>query len=289
MADTSIRRKLRIGRLRDAIVFPFQNATALLRLALLPGLAVVIVGAAAFGLFLQATVTTQDRIPPNIYASIALNVLWFLVFTAAVLIFGVGVYRLIPRGEQPGWLPRPRRYHAAFLAVIVFYAVMRGILGVIVEDTGPLVAAAVQQLDPQRDPRIVSGLVIVGLFLLWVWLVIKLLLLLPHAAATGRISPAVSWRAMQGNVWRAVFALLLLSMTMVAVGLVLQLVTVALLDTAFLRIAKGTLNSPWAAFVPVAMFWVAIGIPALVTVFVIAAALVAYIYKDLVDDPAVAA
>jgi hypothetical protein len=294
MADAQIRRKLRIGRLNDALAFPFQNSLPLLRLGLIPGLAVIVFNVAAFSLlprYASAVISLEDarRAAENYQL---FYWLWMGVWFFAIAVFFVGVCRLILRGERPGWLPRFRRYELAFLTALALLALLGALYGMAgYAVLSPLDAYLEQQPDPASAMLLAAALVEFAVWLLMIFLYVRLALLLPHATATGVISPAVSWRGTRGNFWRFVLAFLLLLLIAAALWMGLGLVSmvaVAMVEGVLGVLAPGGGVLRGAPLLGTMAIWMLILAPMIGIILAMVMAFLAYAYKDLVQDAAVA-
>jgi uncharacterized membrane protein YhdT len=298
MADVQNRRTFRVGRFKDAIVFPFANIGSFAKLALFPAL---IAGALSYLVLrafwpVDASFDSQEEAKRFMEAlNPAINIV-YLIVTLAGAVVAVGIHRFIIRGEQPGWvILRLRWYELAYILVpLVFILVQAGIWIVVA-----LVAlGAAAAVDPAlvgqvlRDPAAIQdlegtlpgslGLVaivaFIALFVLVLWTSMRLVLMFPHAAVEGSLSPRFSWRAMKGNVWR--FG--------VATGLfgLATLLPSTLIMAAVAALVIGPNPGHLGPFSPGTLGFVVI--PALVGIFIsaMAVALLSYIYKDLVTAPA---
>jgi hypothetical protein len=228
-----IRRKLPIKVFWEAFVFPFTNFGALFQIFFFPSLLLMAIAAAALWLFWPpgADVTTTDGLQGTLLAmSPLLNILNIILVIFSIM-FAVHIHRYIVNEEDPGWvLFRFRRYELMYLltAIVIFLCFVLTILAVV----GGVMLLLGVSLDPEMWARLQSGetvqlpvqhgwlfALIVALYVLFFWVVVRLVLMLPHAAITGRLSFSTSWRAMKGNFWRFVLACLLFSLLVMALFL----------------------------------------------------------------------
>jgi membrane-anchored glycerophosphoryl diester phosphodiesterase (GDPDase) len=73
-------------------------------------------------------------------------------------------------------------------------------------------------------------LIFVAVWIIYIWLYVKLILALPNAAVTGRISLARSWNALRGNVWRFIGYSLVILLTYMVPIFLLALIGAGLLE-----------------------------------------------------------
>jgi hypothetical protein len=288
MAD-AFQNKLRVGgTVKDALLFPFRHPLALLRLGLVPGLIAAAICYALFRAFWPAAApfdspqAKQEAFQALLLGWIGINVVLGIVG----VIVAVGIHRLIVNGEQPGWvLFRFGRYELAYagawLAIILIYWIGPTLVGTLL---AALTGQGAPTLPPDSPPRpgqvrawpeainpsfVLLWLALIGLFL---WLQIKLALIFPHAAVTGKISFGVSWRATRGNFWRFVGAGLLLILILLPIWLLISSIAIGVPPPG------GFLFTGIALVVTTIVIMSAIGV-----------AFISYIYRDLVDlgQPAV--
>jgi hypothetical protein len=150
------------------------------------------------------------------------------------MMFAVHIHRYIINEEDPGWvLFRFGRYELMYLltGIVLFLCFALFILVAVVGVT-PILGVS---LNSEMWTRLQSGQSVplpgphgwffalgVAVYCLFVWIAVRLVLMLPHAAVTGRLSFGVSWRAMKGNFWRFVLACILFALLVVAVVLLLS-------------------------------------------------------------------
>lgn len=211
----------------------------------------------------------------------------------------VGIHRLIVKGEEPRrFTLRFGRYELAYWGVAVLFvlafAVERLALGSLIALTSAgselviatdvpgepdIEASPFSHLSPMAIAASAVSVAVIA------WLHIRLALIFPHAAVTGRISPALSWHAMAGNFWRMVGAGLLLLLGLIPIYAALIGLPLLLIKW---QVATATEGDPsmqgiaHLALLPGALA----GFCLVVTVF---AAFMSYVYKDLVDDADLAA
>jgi len=303
MADAQNRRKIRIGRVKDAIVFPFANVGSLVKLALFPIIIAAIASYAVLRAFwpTDIVVTMQEDVPRFMQAiSPAINIIYLLALAVSAIV-AVGIHRFIIRDEQPGWvIARFRWYELAYLLAPLVFGIMQ--LGLMIVVALAVLAAAaiidpslvgtllgdpsaIQNLEGQQVPAGLAVVFAIGFFVLFVliaWIGVRLTLMLPHAAVTGSLSPATSWRAMKGNFWRFFLTALLFGLGAILPAVLLTSLLMFAVSSAALGSDVGNTGTFPPGFIAV---W---AIPTLVyvLVFSMAVALLSYTYKDLVGDPA---
>jgi hypothetical protein len=281
MAD-AFQNKLRVGgTVKDALLFPFRHPLALLRLGLVPGLIAAAICYALFRAFwpvaapFDSPQAKQEAFQALLLGWIGINVVLGIVG----VIVAVGIHRLIVNGEQPGWvLFRFGRYELAYagalLAVIIIYSIGPTLVGALLaaltgQDAPPLpsdgspTAEQVLAWWEAINPFFILGLVVIGLLL---WLQIRLALIFPHAAVTGRISFGVPWRAMRGNFWRFVGAGLLLMLVLMSMWLLITTIAIG--------------SQPPGGFPYTGL---ALALAMFVIMSAIGVAFISYVYRDLVE------
>ena len=278
MAVRGGRARLRIERTMDATIFTLKNIPTLLRLGLFPALIALAINVI---LIMAVPVQAIDFRNPSDMLRVAASlwpIFWVpnILFALAAAVYIVGIHRFILLGERPGWITaRFGRHELAFITpVAIFYAafcafdlVFTGLIELIGTDS-------TQSFIPDAIAA-VFGVILV-------WLCLRLLLLASHAAVTGRISPAVSWRAMAGNVWRAVLAAITLGIggfiVWVIAALPGLLIVGVLLPASHLAAAD-------TRTMLLTMLYHAAGVtPAHGALLAIFAAFLSYAYKDLVEE-----
>ncbi len=168
MSETVRVRRLRADLVYAAFDIVMANGGALIRLGLIPALGAFL-GSCFAALFYPGAEIGQ------------------ILYGVAGIIFAVGFHGIILEDDRPGWIAfRFRDRELAYAALVLLY----------------ILAASLAKLLSKlfvwllgSPARIIVG----GLF---VWVVLRLVLMFPHAAKTGEISFNPSWDAMKGNIWR---------------------------------------------------------------------------------------
>jgi hypothetical protein len=297
MAATQHRRKLRIGRVKDALLFPFKNIMALLRLGLGPG---AIAAALSYAIVTGYPIENADLRNPEAAERVMLSLLPVLIVTSllstlAMSIYAVGIHRLIIRGEQSDWvLFRFGRYEVAYFgAMLLFYAayfleqsalefIVSQAFGGFGQPGRPAPAGVDASVLGMLTQPFTAIAVILALTGVLIWVHLRLALLFPHAAVTGTIAPLVSWRAMAGNSLRMLGALILLGLGAIVVWLVLGSTTLFAVS-GFLLSAGGRADDVAGMVRTIAAVGVAV-MPAIAILIAITVAFMSYVYKDLVED-----
>lgn len=308
MARTEGRRKIKFSNAWEAMLFPFTNLLGLLRLSLLPTL---IATAIVFGAYLllapdlSLQISTPEDMDRFTRAIFPLMILAWLLYVVVAIIMAVGIHRLILRGERMGWtLLRVRGYELAYAAAAgLFFAAaiaeqyifvfIGQLFGIVFPAPGGGTSIAEQQefLNQVKDLPVafmVAG-VLIGLALIWVH--VRLALVFPHAAVTGRISLSASWTAMRGNVWRfllaavmtAIMTMFLYLVIVLALGLlggVVAMVVISLGGGAPAQIQTET------GAMAIVVFPLIFGLLSNWLAIAVVVAFVSFAYKDLIDAPA---
>jgi hypothetical protein len=284
MVSTGERRRVRMRRVRDALLFPFTNITALLRIGLIPSLIALTMLAA-----LIAFAGWPRRTGPLVEVE---SVRYFgrvlLIFILGL--YAAGVHRLIVRNERPRRVTlRFSSYEQAYWAVVGIFALASFVEGYLLDavlswigmDAGlPDETGVHNQNDDMQflqEGLPVRGLTIAAITVILMWLHVRLSLMFPHAAVTGRISPCLSWRATAGSFWRMIGAGVLLFLGMLPLYAVIGLPPVMLVK--WLAYTRDTDTQVLArlALIPAAFM-------AFCLVTTIIVAFMSFVYKDLVDD-----
>ncbi len=292
---TQNRRKLRIGRVKDGLLFPFKNILALLRLGLFPTLIAGVLSCAIVTGYPVETVDLQDDAAAERFVSslLPLFIVISLLFTIAMSIYAVGIHRLIIRGEPADWVVlRFGRYELAYLGVLLlFYAASvaeESVLEFIGQQAlggtgfpgrpGPAgLDASVLGVVGQPVTMVLLSLALIGVL---IWVHLRLALMFPHAAVEGSIAPLISWHAMAGNSLRLLGALILLCLA----GLVLWIVlgSTALVALVGLLPTEGA-RSSGEVLKTMSLIGLAIA-PVIAILLAVPIAVMSYVYKDLVED-----
>lgn len=308
MATIYGRPKLRIGVWKEAFAFPFRNFFTLVQFSLVPTFIAVALSLAILYYAWPSNMPTGtpeelkrfiDSLNPALNATDLVTVLFGLVIA-------VCIHRLIILGERPGWIiVRFGRYEIAYVGaflvfILVTFVVMLPIFALIAAAAFfGLVPAEVFTTNGRLAPEVAQRLMVPGLLfgvgvvvtvIVAAWVQVRLALIFPHAAVTGRISLGVSWNAMKGNFWRYLAAALIL-------GLVLFVLWVVVGGAIFAVVASYLLSSPQlAGNEPVqignslytALLVYICSLPLYIFGFSMFVAFISYAYADLVDARAAA-
>lgn len=266
--------KLGLGIVQDAVMFPFRNPFAVLRLGLFPIL--IFLTAAQIGIS-HLILFASEMTSSGLGAAALSTVLLLLVYPLATAAFGVGISRLIVRGEAPRWavlrLGRHERAHAAtvLLLLLLTVAVQAGFAGLgwiaeLAHDAGFGLA---------RLTGLAFAAVSVAAFAAAFWIYMRLALALPHAAVAGERSLKACWNALDGNFWRFVAALVIVAGLGALASLLLMapLMVAGALATDVLAPDYG----PWFLTVRTILL-----MPVTLLILSMLIALLAYAYRDLV-------
>jgi hypothetical protein len=274
MAQTQ--RKLRIGIFTDAVVFPFANILSLLKLGLIPLIIVMLINyamSANIDIRADLRMTSPEDMAAFMRAQLPAQVVGSILLLVVGVIYAVGVHRIILRHEYPGWvILRFRRYELAYLGAVVLYVLIT--TGVQLFALLALYALgfpdfAAQFADLAERAGGLLFLAFGALMVFTAWLGLRLLLMMPHAAVTGEISPAVSWRATRGNFWRLFAASLLLVLVLLPIMAVASLLVQGALGGVAVPMGRNIAMLPISGFIYSMTF-----------------ALASYAYKELVLDEA---
>jgi hypothetical protein len=288
------RRKLPVWRtVKRAIVFPFANLGALIKLGLVPALlalAVSYVGVRALWPDDIQSTTPQDVLLSFEKWEIA-TLPSTIAYGIVLVIIAVGIHRLIIRDERPGWiLLRFGRYELAYALLLLVLA--GGYLTILF----PLIFGGIFPSQLFRPggfggPEGVSaGLTLAALVIallifipLTMWLNVRLVLTFPHAAVTGRFGFGVAWRAAKGNFWRLIGAFVLIFLVTLVIEIPSEYLLTAFAETL---LASGAQSSPASGFDVMGRHWLLLEafmlpIHGLTTGMFVA--LASYSYRELVE------
>lgn len=302
------RDKLPIGVFWEGFLFPFKNFGTLFKILFLPIVLLLAISAGIMWLFAPGLpdFSNGGEVAGYLQAvSPALDIVNLLFVIFAIMI-AVHIHRYIVRDEAPGWVVfRFWRYEFMYLltsivVTLVYIAAMLALFfgfwllwGIPFEALQALLAHQPGQPAPSVPPPptwlIVAGIVV---FVVVIWAQIRLILMLPHAAVTGRISFATSWSAMKGNFWRFVLAAILFGLLLLAVVAIFYLAAIfiipAVLGVPFNLPQPGVAMAPeevrgmvvsmlilYGAAIPIWILYVSAGV-----------AFISYAYAYLVGRPA---
>lgn len=281
MAVRGGRARLRIERAIDATIFVLKNIPTLLRLGLFPTLIAL---AISFCVVIAVPAQVIDRSKPGETTRV-MESLWLVSWTPSILfalagaIFMVGIHRFILRGEKPGWvIARFGRYELALIGAIALVCAM--LYAVTYVFAAPM--ELIELIETSPSQVLLSNAIALIVVVILVWLYARLLLLTPHAAVTGHISPMVSWRAMAGNVWSAVIAWVVLGLGEIVVALIPGLL--GLLFMKFLLPVSDLGIADSRGMLLLELYETTAKLPAYGAVIAVNAAFLSYAYKDLVEE-----
>jgi hypothetical protein len=296
MTQAVNRRKLPIGLFWEAFRFPFAHFGAVFRIFFIPTLLLIAIMIAAVWYFAPQGMDVSS--PENIEfylksASPTLDIL-NIVFVLLTMMLAVHLHRYIVNGEDPGWVIfRFGRYELMYLLTTIVIGLCIGLVVLIVVIGGLLLLGL--PVDPQAWTATQPGqpvlppppawLWTVGVvfYVLFIWVMVRLVLMLPHAAVTGRLSFSVSWRAMKGNFWRFLFAGLLFSLIVAVAVLVLFGSASVALQTFSATLVPGA-QVPPEQFVAMISLLTAISAVFWVFYFSMAVAFISYAYAHLIGN-----
>jgi hypothetical protein len=138
-----------------------------------------------------------------------------------------------------------------------------------------LIAAGPEQFLLRMAVGLVFGIVVI-------WLCLRLSLMLPHAAVTGRIAPAVSWRAMAGNGWRGFGAWLAVGLGAGIAALIAALPGLLFTEVLF-PLGQFPIEDSRDLLLR-RLYETAVAVPAYGAIAAVYAAFLGYAYKDLCPE-----
>jgi len=260
--QTSSKRDRPIETMLATISFVFRKAPILLWIGLPPALLSLAVTYAIYRVWVPGVlidVHAASRLPPSLA--------WVEVIVNGICatLFAVGVHRLVLRQElAPGIPVRLRRYELAYAGTLSLFAAAELLFGLIIAG---VVNAVPDGATPLGTLILLPVAVVLAFFVIWVH--VRLALVFPHAALTGRIELPVSWRAMKGNVEKFIFGglALLLLCAAVQIGVLIF----------FTRVETYWPNAPWTMIASQLAMIVVWGL-----VVAVITAYVSYTYQALV-------
>ncbi|WP_088344495.1 MULTISPECIES: hypothetical protein [Rhodomicrobium] len=302
-------RKIRFGIAWEAVRYPFANIFGLLRLTLLPALISAALLYAAYRLFgspISLQVETPEDIERFAKAIVPLTMPFWALCLFVSVIMAVGIHRHILRGEGLEWTLVPiRGYELAYAAVAGLFTaatfieqylfhLVAGWFGIVTPPPlgGSGFTAAqydIVQFVKDASPALIATVALLTAVLIWAH--VRLALVFPHAAVTGRISLSESWAAMRGNVWRFVVAALLMSILVFVVYL-LTVLAVAVLGFVAVTLKALLAMTPQIPYAPdvvpvsVSVFTIILFLLSNWLLIGMIVAFVSFIYQDLVDGSA---
>ena len=311
MASIYGRPKLRIGVWKEAFAFPFRNFFTLLQFSLVPTLIVVAISVVMLHYAWPSSIPIDTApVPEELERFLnpvhpALSVASF-VATILALVIPVCIHRFIVLGEHPGWIfVRFGRYELAYAGAILVYvlvvlAIWMPIAAFIAASVSfGFVPAEIFTASGPLDPAVAGRL---GMFVLLVapgvlitiivgcWIQARIALIFSDAAVAGRISLGVSWRAMKGNFWRFVAAVLILVLVSSVFWGVVGGVIFAVTANYFGFLSGFATSDPVQfanALYGTFLIYICLS-PLYVFAFAMFVALISYVYADLVGARAAA-
>jgi hypothetical protein len=272
---SSAQPKITFEQAKAAIVFPFENIGAVIKLGLFPVIFALIIIFTAFAAMVPSAINVQspqdlEQLQLSLIPAQIIMQLTIIIFGS---IFAVGVHRFIILRTPPAWtFFRFRKYELYYiLANIVIVVVL-----ILTYFASYLVLYYLLSVDlaynPDTPPSPALLIVLFLLFGLYMWIYSKLILALPNAAITGHLSLATSWHALKGNFWRFVgfgIVIILAYMLLYLILIILVMVLLAIIPSQIFAIL---LNLALMFLFPLAG-----------TAFV---AYLSFVYKQLVAQPA---
>lgn len=256
-------------------MFPFQNIGAVIKLGLFPFLFSIIIIIAVFAYFAAGTTDMQgpDAIQKLKRALWPVQLITQLVIIVFGSMFAVGIHRYIVLGQPASWtFFRFRKYELFYILVnIVIIALMIAFSVAIFFALYKIIPIDLA-FSPNKPPSIPAIIILVALWLFYIWIYVKLMLALPNAAITGRLSLVTSWRALSGNFWRFFGYAIVISLTYIVPYMILIMFL-----TAF---SKAFSPSPLTLllFLPAILLIVFYGVSLL--------AYLSFVYRQLIAKPA---
>ncbi len=230
---------LEIGIFKRAFSFPFRNFSALLRLALIPGLIALLLSYLIVSPIVSqiGSLTEEKDLQKFIDDFVRIGIVLRIIFGVVLVILAVGIHRLIVMGEYPNWvILRFGRYELAYAAMLLFFVMLYlaeqylflgvawalGLIPAVLLSPFPSISDMQSLAEAQQ--QFMSPIVVIlfiPYLLVVLWINVRLALTLAHAAVTGELSLTTSWEAMRGNFWRLIAAIILLALVAVLVYFVL--------------------------------------------------------------------
>jgi hypothetical protein len=263
--------KITFDQAKEAIAFPFQNIGAVIKLGLFPFLLAVVAIFTIFVDFAPGNIDVQapDAIPQLERAPLPDQLLTQLIVIILGSIFAVGIHRHIVLGQPASWVFfRFRKYELFYILIsIVILALMSAFFWAVFF----LLTNFASELAflPGKSLAI---LIFIADWVIYIWLYVKLILALPNAAITGRISLATSWHALRGNVWQFIGYTLVIVLSYIVPIFFLTLIGGALFET------QGSLLIALVLNLLVIVASVFLGVSFL--------AYLSYVYRQLIAKPA---
>lgn len=241
----------------EAVAFPFKNLLSLIQIALIPWL----ITEALYWTLLKLFPGLSWPLFPQLFSDLIggpISIIYYAFFA----MFAVAIHRMIILGERPGWLIyRFGRNELAYaVTVIAANALLFSVPGFVIVQT-------IDYFGIRFTSWMWTGMVVCVIILSY--LMIRLLLIYPHAAVTGRMSFSATWGAMKGNV-ADTFIVLVIAHILAACILTPPFFIIAPLFADYIKEGHWTVPL-WTAG------WMVFGI----IVFVIEVAFVSFLYRDI--------
>jgi len=211
----------------EAVLFGFERIGMVIRIAWLPiVLSLVVYFASIFALLGIGSLGEIDWTAPEVVlersmAHSSFSQLYFLQSAVVPLVMSLilsCVYVAITRAstlaeyEPPSWPfyfalgSRELRYFVVrilyailiIVSAVIFFGLIAGVVAAVVAVTG--------SIDAGANPLVIvpGAVAALWLFLVWVWIVMRFLPVLPIAAVENRIAFGDAWKMTKGNFWRLV-------------------------------------------------------------------------------------
>ena len=236
--------RIRFRAVGQSIAFPLLYILAVFRHGLLP---FSIAGLASWAILRNAMPEGFDLKNPAEVRTALLNnwpvlAACYAVNVIAMSIYAVGIHRMIIGSVSPSFpFIRFKRHELAYLGAAMIFAVILTLTnGVLLASFWFLAREAGFAIQSIRGggegdaPTLVwlfSVLAAVAAIVLVLQISTRFVLILPHAAVSGRIAIGPSWRAMRGNVWLFIELSVILWIIIVALGVALVFALGSLTDT----------------------------------------------------------
>jgi hypothetical protein len=291
------RRKLPVwSTVKRAVVFPFANLGALIRIGLMPALLSFAVSyAGARALWPQNVQLTTPQDVTQLLGQLQIAALPGSIADGFVLvILAVGIHRLIIKDERPGWiLVRFGRYELAYALSLLILAggwlaillplSFGGFLPAYMPAPGGFAGPGAVLDDSAGLAFLAFVIALLILIPLTIWLSIRLTLAFPHAAVTGRLGLGVAWQAAKGNFWRLVGAFVLTLLVIFLIDVPALLLLSPLVDTL---LGSTKLSATPFAFDEMGWDWLlleAFMMPVHGITTAMMVAMMSYAYRELVE------
>lgn len=211
--------QLSLGVVWRAVAFPFVHPILVARLGFFPFLLAALPSLIIYHLWWPGGIDFRDADNlrkavsegwPALAAIYAINVVMMSVYA-------IRVHRVIVSGQRAGFFSVLFSWTmVSYLGAIIIFAFMSSLASLVFRHGfGMLAEKLVYAFEGFRTSGetnapslawIASAAAAIALLVVALQIGVRLVLILPHAALTGRFGLAASWRAMSGNIWAFVEA-----------------------------------------------------------------------------------